>query len=602
MIRRRGWAAAFALLLALSGVWPLLAVGGGAGGVAGAQQGPTDPYYFEETGHYLSGRFRQYWEERGGLYVFGFPLTKVYNEVSTDGNTYLTQYFERARFEYHPENRAPFDVLLTLVGNEVTAGRRGEPAFQPAAPLRGRGGSCPAYFEPTGHNVQGPFCEFWVRYGGLQNFGFALSEEFPEVNSVDRREYTVQYFERGRWEYHPELAGTEFEVLLGLMGLERMNRVGVDVAVRARETSPPTAAEIPGAPAAAPVNGVSSTGYPFLKGPRVGLGLQVHYFGQPRDRLLALTKDIGFTWTKQQVVWRDIETAKGQYAWGELDAIVNDANAAGIKILLSVVKSPKFLTPTGTDDGTPRDPRDFGDFMRAITTRYKGKVAAYELWNEANLAGETGNRINPGFYVELLEAGYLGVKSVDPTCIVVLGALSPTGVNDINLAVDDTIYLEQLFQYNGGEVRNYYDVLGAHPYGMSNPPETLWSEGNPGPEKKYYNDDSFYFRRFEAHHRIMERYGDGDKQIWLTEWGWGSDFRPDGYDQFNTITEEMRADYVVRAIRMSRERYPWMGVMFHWNLNWSIIDPWYTGPAHHSIINADYSPRPVYNALKALPK
>ncbi|MGN6674690.1 MAG: cellulase family glycosylhydrolase, partial [Thermomicrobiales bacterium] len=67
-------------------------------------------------------------------------------------------------------------------------------------------------------------------------------------------------------------------------------------------------------------------------------------------------------------------------------------------------------------------------------------------------------------------------------------------------------------------------------------------------------------------------------------------------------TEDMRADYEVRAIQMMRQRYPWMGVTFLWNLNWSVLDPWYTGPAHYSIINADYSPRPVYNALKALPK
>ncbi len=145
-------------------------------------------------------------------------------------------------------------------------------------------------------------------------------------------------------------------------------------------------------------------------------------------------------------------------------------------------------------------------------------------------------------------------------------------------------------------------MFGAHPYGFSNPPETLISEGKPGPEPKYYEHDSFYFRRFEAHYQIMQRYGDGDKQLWLTEWGFGSDYRPDGYQEFNTVTEEMRADYVVRAIRMSRQRYPWMGATFLWNLNWSVITPWYSGPAHYCIINGDYSPRPVYYALKALEK
>ena len=240
--------------------------------------------------------------------------------------------------------------------------------------------------------------------------------------------------------------------------------------------------------------------------------------------------------------------------------------------------------------------------MRAIAERYKGKVSAYELWNEENLAAETGGRINPTFYLEMVKAGYGAVKGADPAAIVVLGALSPTGVNDLNLAVDYIVYLEQLYQVNDGEIRGYFDVLGAHPYGMSNPPETLWSDGKPGPEPKFFEHDSFYFRRIESHYAIMQKYGDGHKQLWLTEWGYGSDFRPDGYNEFNTVTQEMRADYVVRAITMSRERYPWMGVTFLWNLNWSVIGNWYDGPAHYGIINADYSPRPVYHALKNLPK
>lgn len=588
-IWRRGGAIALVLILLLGSMPPQPA----AARPASTQQ-PTppaaEPRYFAETGHYVGGRFREFWEERGGLFVFGLPLTSQFAFPSTDGKVYQVQYFERAVFELHPENRAPFDVLLTQVGREIIAGRLGEPPFQPAEPAPGQ-----PYESATRHNIPDFFLAWWNRYGGLQNFGYPLSEVFFERNAADGKDYAVQYFERGRFELHPENSGTEYEVLLGLMGRERMIRENVPAFARARETAPPLAT--------GPGNArLSATGLPFLRGPHVGIGVQAHWFGQPRGKLLGLVNDVGFSWTKQQVVWRDIETAKGLYAWGELDSIVDDLHAANIKIMLSVVKSPKYLTPTGTDDGTPRDAKDFGDFMRAITERYKGKVSAYELWNEENLAAETGNRINPAFYVELVKAGYGGVKGADPGAIVVLGALSPTGVNDINLAVDDIVYLEQLYQINGGEIRGYFDVLGAHPYGMSNPPETLWSDGKPGPEPKFFEHDSFYFRRIESHYAIMQKYGDGDKQLWLTEWGYGSDFRPDGYNEFNTVSQEMRADYVVRAIKMSRERYPWMGVTFLWNLNWSVIGNWYDGPSHYCIINADYSPRPVYYALKNLPK
>jgi len=380
-----------------------------------------------------------------------------------------------------------------------------------------------------------------------------------------------------------------------------MDRAAVPASARAPEPAP--VAALPTIPPGVVVTSkTSGSGYAYLQGPHVGLGIQAHYYGQPLSRLTGIIQDVGFSWTKQQIVWKDIETSKGQYSWGQLDQIVDHLYGQNIHILLAVVKSPTWATPTGTDDGTPRDPQDFGDFMRAITGRYRGKVSAYELWNEENLAADTGNRINPTFFVQLLKAGYLGVKQADPNCIVVMGALSPTGVNDPNLAVDDVIYLDQLYKVNGGEVRNYFDVLGSHPYGMSNPPDTLWSDGKPGPEKKFYNDDSFYFRRFEQQYAVMQKYNDGDKQVWLTEWGWGSDFRPDGYLEFNTVTEEMRAKYVTDAILQLRARNPYMGVTFLWNLNWSIVANWYDGPAHYSIINPDYSPRPVYAALKALPK
>src|SRR6476646_11261283 len=76
-----------------------------------------DSRTFPETGHTVSGQFLAYWDSHGGLAQQGYPLTEASNEVSpVDGKTYLTQYFERAVFEAHPENQAPYDVLLSLLG------------------------------------------------------------------------------------------------------------------------------------------------------------------------------------------------------------------------------------------------------------------------------------------------------------------------------------------------------------------------------------------------------------------------------------------------------------------------------------------------------
>ena len=82
------------------------------------------------------------------------------------------------------------------------------------------------YFRETGHYLGGEFLAYWKARGGLASYGFPISEELREVNQADGKEYAVQYFERARFEYHPENQGSEYVVLLGLMGWETINTEG----------------------------------------------------------------------------------------------------------------------------------------------------------------------------------------------------------------------------------------------------------------------------------------------------------------------------------------------------------------------------------------
>jgi hypothetical protein len=85
----------------------------------GAQPGMQ---YFDVTGHNVPGDFIAYWAANGGLPQFGYPLSEVFREKLDDGNTYEVQYFERARFERHPENGPPFNILLGQFGRRILAG------------------------------------------------------------------------------------------------------------------------------------------------------------------------------------------------------------------------------------------------------------------------------------------------------------------------------------------------------------------------------------------------------------------------------------------------------------------------------------------------
>jgi subtilisin family serine protease len=176
----------------------------------------TDQVFFLETGHGLNGPFIKFWRDNGGLAIFGYPISEEFAEVSpTDGKTYTVQYFERNRFEYHPEFAGSRnEVLMGLLGLEMTQGRTFPPgAAFPSTPTQ-------AYFPETGHSLSGPFLRYWQAHGGLAIFGYPISEEVMENG------YLVQYFERNRFEYHPEFAGTSNEVLLGLLGIEVARRNG----------------------------------------------------------------------------------------------------------------------------------------------------------------------------------------------------------------------------------------------------------------------------------------------------------------------------------------------------------------------------------------
>ncbi len=172
--------------------------------------------------------------------------------------------------------------------------------------------------------------------------------------------------------------------------------------------------------------------------------------------MLQLAENAGFDWVRQQVPWKDTEKSDRTFGWDELDQIVESVSGQNRKLLLSIAKSPDFLTERSGDNGLPRDPKDFARFAEAIVERYKGKVQAIEVWNEQNLAVENGGEVVPedaSRYVEMLKEAYTRIKAVDPNVIVVAGALSSTGVTEPAIAVDDMTYLKAMYDYNGGESR-----------------------------------------------------------------------------------------------------------------------------------------------------
>lgn len=175
--------------------------------------------YHPQTGHTLSGPLLRYWKEHGGLAQFGYPRTPAFRELNPADNTvYTVQYLERNRVEYHPEHAGTqYEVLLGLLGVQQTEQRHGDDPFQPRTGTPEGRSDC-TFYAQTGHSLCGSFRTYWQQHGGLAIYGYPITEEFFEVNPDDGRTYLVQYYERARFEWHPEHEGTPYEVLLGLLG------------------------------------------------------------------------------------------------------------------------------------------------------------------------------------------------------------------------------------------------------------------------------------------------------------------------------------------------------------------------------------------------
>jgi hypothetical protein len=214
--------------------------------------------YFPQTGHFLGGAFRSYWERNGGVEVLGYPVTEEFYR-NADGR--VAQWFERARLELDVVNNTAV-ISRGLVGNEyLSATGQGFPrvARVNAPGIR--------YFPETGHTLRGEFLNYWNRRGGLGAFGFPQSEELVQQLD-DGRNYVVQYFERARF----ELVGRNVRLaLLGSYLAPCQLRPGLPV------SAPPGGPVPEGDPktcAAQPGSGGQARAYPDPSTPGTTLGFE----------------------------------------------------------------------------------------------------------------------------------------------------------------------------------------------------------------------------------------------------------------------------------------------------------------------------------------
>ena len=282
---------------------------------------------------------------------------------------------------------------------------------------------------------------------------------------------------------------------------------------------------------------------------------------------------------------------------------MREVQAAGLKIVARLDNQPRWARRDGLfpGSGPPSNLNDWGDYVAQLAARYKGRIQAYEIWNEPNIDREWGGPPSAREYTALLKVSYQAIKRADPGAIVITAGLSPT-THDGPQARPDAVFYREMY---AAGAKGSFDMLGVHAAGFIAEPEA--DPGDVAASPALTNNDpspaelkrTYAFRHVEDVREIMVDNGDADKRISIMEMGWTSDARPASPYKWHSVSEEQKGRYVTRAFRLARESWqPWVA---HMSLIYLSQPDWNQGDEQYwwSITDPNGRARASYNLIKA---
>ena len=134
-------------------------------------------------------------------------------------------------------------------------------------------------------------------------------------------------------------------------------------------------------------------------------------------------KEAGITCMRTDFGFGAIAGEKGKYNFTRYDNLVDKMGAAGIEIL-PILEGYDWEVAGKRSDAVPlyRHPEEWRAYIRAVAEHYKGKIHAYEIWNEQD-GGFWKPSPNAAQYVSLLKIAFEEIKKVDPEATVIVGGL-----------------------------------------------------------------------------------------------------------------------------------------------------------------------------------
>lgn len=302
---------------------------------------------------------------------------------------------------------------------------------------------------------------------------------------------------------------------------------------------------------------------------------------------------IGITWLRLDFNWRWIQADKDKpIDWSRLDKVVSAARTHDIEVMPILLFTPTWAREAGCVERQqcpPENYEDYANFAEEAVRHFSPMgVRTWEIWNEPNFGSQWIPEANAAEYTEMLRRAYETIKETDPNAKVVMGGLGHTSTRNGNISMLE--YLEQLYRAGAKE---YFDVVAIHPYSFP----VLASYEADWNGWQQLADTNISVRS------IMEKYGDSDKEVWITEYG-----APTGgpgraaannmtYKNYTTthVTEEFQVLMFKDAMR-ELSQVTWDGPLFWYtyldrDTDRSTIENFF------GILRADGSKKPVYYAI-----
>ena len=266
----------------------------------------------------------------------------------------------------------------------------------------------------------------------------------------------------------------------------------------------------------------------------------------------------GVRWLRIDMYWKDLEPRRGRLdpaLLGRIDTAIAEARARRMQVLGVLWGTPPWASGKQHPGTPPKNVRDFARFAGVMARRYRGRVAAWQLWNEPNQRRFFING-TPAYYVKMLRASY---PLVHPHARVVFAGLTR----------HDARWLRRAY---AAGAKGTFDVMAVHPY----------------PQRHDARPEGPVITGVKYVRAVMVSRRD-PKPIWFTELGWST--YKDG------VTEPQQASYLLRSSRVLR-RYPYVQRVFWFTLNdWPVENEWL---ANLGLVRADGTEKPAFRALRGL--